>query len=297
MPRRMLEIGLILVTGIFLLSLSLPAAAQQSAAGVVVATSGELRAVDASQRSRQLTRGASFYQGDTLSSSAETKAIVRFTDGTVVSLQPASNLKVDQYAYNANDRSQNKQLTTLSKGGMRVLTGLVSKRNPNDYKVRTPVAVIGVRGTMFQVKLLNNVQGARTSGVTFDPEGAVGLKSAPAANTAESATGVEAPTTTGTRTGGTAGAEAPTTTGGITGVKSEQSDFGGFQGAVNNTTSDQPKSFLETSMSFFCEAGTCIVSNQYGSQTLTAGQFAVIKPGQAPQITPTPPPGIFPNCS
>ena len=42
---------------------------------------------------------------------------------------------------------------SLVSGGLRVITGAMAKTNPENYKVRTPVALMGVRGTEFAIML------------------------------------------------------------------------------------------------------------------------------------------------
>lgn len=75
-------------------------------------------------------------------------AQVRFSDGTIMALTPNSQIKVDEYIYQ-KDPKKDKTTVSLIKGGFRALTGAISKANPGAYKIETPVAVIGVRGTLF----------------------------------------------------------------------------------------------------------------------------------------------------
>ena len=46
-----------------------------------------------------------------------------------------------------------RSVVRLFKGGMRTVTGYLSKRNPNAFKVRTAAATIGIRGTEFDARL------------------------------------------------------------------------------------------------------------------------------------------------
>src|SRR5690606_19192386 len=43
-------------------------------------------------------------------------------------------------------------LFRLLKGGFRAVTGLIGKENRDNYRVRTPVATIGIRGTDFEAR-------------------------------------------------------------------------------------------------------------------------------------------------
>ena len=53
----------------------------------------------------------------------------------------------------ARASKQKKATLNLVSGGLRVITGAMAKSNPENYKVRTPVALMGVRGTEFSVFL------------------------------------------------------------------------------------------------------------------------------------------------
>ena len=45
---------------------------------------------------------------------------------------------------------------SLVEGGLRVITGAVAKAEPEKYKLETPVALMGVRGTEFAVVLCDD---------------------------------------------------------------------------------------------------------------------------------------------
>ena len=56
-----------------------------------------------------------------------------------------------QNLYAGNDGDE--ATLNLVSGGLRVITGAMAKTNPENYKVRTPVALMGVRGTEFSIQL------------------------------------------------------------------------------------------------------------------------------------------------
>jgi hypothetical protein len=62
-----------------------------------------------------------------------------------------AGLIIEQYLYAGNDSDE--ATLNLVSGGLRVITGAMAKSNPENYKVRTPVALMGVRGTEFSVVL------------------------------------------------------------------------------------------------------------------------------------------------
>ena len=89
-------------------------------------------------------------EGDVLSTGAGSFAILRFNDGTSMNLRPDTVFKVESFAH---DQGEESALMRLFKGGLRAITGLVSKRNPDGVKIRTAVATIGIRGTDFSARL------------------------------------------------------------------------------------------------------------------------------------------------
>ena len=127
------------------------AAARAENAGVVVATTGDSYALSAAKQKRPLKRGAAIFTGDTLMTGGDAKLLIRMADNTAVAIHENSEYKVDQYHYDPSNSASNINHASFVKGSMRVLTGAISKDHPEKYELRTPVAVIGVRGTEFSV--------------------------------------------------------------------------------------------------------------------------------------------------
>jgi hypothetical protein len=88
------------------------------------------------------------------------RAQVRFSDGGLVSLQPNTEFKIANYVDEA-DPKQDRFLVDLLRGSMRAITGLIGKRNRENYKVTTTTATIGIRGSAFSVG--------------YNPDGSLGI--------------------------------------------------------------------------------------------------------------------------
>jgi FecR protein len=95
-----------------------------------------------------LSSGGGIESGDLITTGTTGRTQLRFTDGGMVSLQPNSQFKITKYA-DAGDGKQDSFLVDLARGGMRALTGLIGKRNRDNYKVTTSTATIGIRGSGF----------------------------------------------------------------------------------------------------------------------------------------------------
>lgn len=141
---------------IFLACLILPGFAYAKAAGVITHLSGILHVTYADGVQKVLNVGSEVQVGDTLRTELNTYTRLKFNDGGEVVLRPETIFKVEAYAYDAAEASQDNFLVELVKGGMRSVTGLLGKRNADKYKVKTGVATIGIRGTHFGALLCNN---------------------------------------------------------------------------------------------------------------------------------------------
>ena len=141
-----------LLTLLLFASLTVPvlAFAQQDSAGMVVASRGEVIALT-NGGSRELKQGDFVYESDEILTSGRSFAVLQFTDGAKVTVRPDSTLIIEQYLYAGHENDE--ATLNLVSGGLRVITGAMAKSNPENYKVKTPVALMGVRGTEFSIML------------------------------------------------------------------------------------------------------------------------------------------------
>ena len=123
-----------------------------AAAGNFLLVSGGVQVMDAQGRTRQATPGAEIASGDTVLTQAG-RAQIRFTDSGQVSLQPGTEFKLADYRFRENGSTDENAFFSLLRGGIRVITGAVGRRTKSDYRVSTPTATIGIRGTEFQATL------------------------------------------------------------------------------------------------------------------------------------------------
>lgn len=122
--------------------------------GTVTYLSGPLFARKADGSMKTLSKNSVVEQGDTLITEKRTYARIKFSDNGEVTLRPESQLKIEAFSYNEDKPKEDKALFALIKGGLRALSGHVGKRgDPDSYKMKTPPAVIGIRGTIFEVKI------------------------------------------------------------------------------------------------------------------------------------------------
>ncbi len=77
---------------------------------------------------------------------------ISMKDETLLAMGPNSTMVIDRYAYDPVTRQGNVE-TSVLKGTLRYVTGLIGKTNPKAVKVTTANATIGVRGTEFIVEV------------------------------------------------------------------------------------------------------------------------------------------------
>jgi len=137
-----------LVAPLFFVSPSVLAA---TLAGTVMEMQGNVQVAD-----KRVSAKTEIFQGDQITTGSDGELLVRMTDGTTMAVRPNSVLKVDRYRFenDAKKSNENSFLVRLVKGGLRTVTGLIGKRNPSEFKIATPTATIGVRGTDFEVAVI-----------------------------------------------------------------------------------------------------------------------------------------------
>src|SRR6267378_495161 len=127
-------------------ALALPARAEP--AGKVLTADGDVLVLRGSQILR-LSRGAAVESGDQIHTGTDGKVLIVFTDSGLVWIRANSDFVVDEYSYAQGGRET--AFFSLLKGGARSVTGLIGRRTRSNFRLRVPVATIGIRGTDFSV--------------------------------------------------------------------------------------------------------------------------------------------------
>jgi len=123
-----------------------PAQTGAEPVGQVLAIEGQVSATLGTD-TRRVERGEAVYRGDWLETDAKSRAKIQLNDETELVVGPASRIHVDEFVYAANE-DKGKVLIEMGVGLLRFTTGVLE---PESYEVKTPVASIGVRGTIFDV--------------------------------------------------------------------------------------------------------------------------------------------------
>ena len=139
-------------TTIFLLMLAttMVHAAPDQVARVAL-TVGEATRTNAAGRSEPMRLGAALVAGDRIITGKDALAILVFSDEGRVSLRADSELIIHRYRVDPSGAETRLELE-LVRGAMRQISGDAARLQPERYRLNTPVAAIGVRGTDFLAK-------------------------------------------------------------------------------------------------------------------------------------------------
>lgn len=142
------SLELLLLLG-FCAAISIPHARAEPVAIVIFAV-GDAVAIGAGGELRALAKQSSIEVGDTIESRTA-RVQLRFTDGALMSLQPQTQFRVDEYRYSGGADDTERGFFTLLKGGLRTITGAIGRVKQASYQIITNLATIGVRGTEYSI--------------------------------------------------------------------------------------------------------------------------------------------------
>jgi hypothetical protein len=139
---------------LMLLAMSATPLLAAEVAGEIGYMSGTLVAEHADGKIKVMASKSKVLEGDVLSTSRDSYAQVKMNDGTIMTMRPESNLKIETFKFKQDAPQADNAVFRLLKGGFRTVTGLIGKRgNPDAYKLRANTATIGIRGTDFTTRL------------------------------------------------------------------------------------------------------------------------------------------------
>ncbi|TCS69729.1 FecR family protein [Sulfuritortus calidifontis] len=139
-----------------LLILSLLAASASAAPiGRILVAVGDVSA-QRNGKTVPLKARAEIELGDLIKTGPASNAQIRLTDGSIIAIKPVTEFKFDDYQFTGKQDGTEKGAFSLVKGGFRTITGAIGKQNPQNYKVATPMANIGIRGTFYNLAICDS---------------------------------------------------------------------------------------------------------------------------------------------
>jgi hypothetical protein len=140
--------GLVVVLGSVLAVLAAGESLAQDV-GRVKTVKGTVYIERAGQRAVALV-GTGVRQADTLATGPDGAVGVTLSDDTLLSAGPNSILVIERFVYDGNQPGSIE--AALTKGTLAVVSGRIAKQAPDAMRVKTPSAILGVRGTEFVVR-------------------------------------------------------------------------------------------------------------------------------------------------
>ena len=144
------------------------------AVGETTMTIGQAVVISASGESRPVTKGSDILVGDRIETAVGGHVHIRFIDGALVSLRPASRLVVEDYQYDPVKPLESLVRFRLEKGVTRAISGAAAENARERFRLNTPLVAIGVRGTDFVVStdLARTVAAVNQGAIVMAPFGA-----------------------------------------------------------------------------------------------------------------------------
>jgi hypothetical protein len=96
--------------------------------------------------------GAIIQARDTVKTGPDGSVGITFQDNSLLSAGPNSELVIERFVFDSTTHKGEFD-TALKKGTLAVVSGKIVKQSPESMRVKTPAAIMGVRGTEFVVKV------------------------------------------------------------------------------------------------------------------------------------------------
>ena len=114
--------------------------------GVVAVGIGDI----SNQKNEKLITGSKIYFGDTIMVKEKSNAQILLLDETALTIGEKTELTIDDFVYDPQTKV-GKIVSNIKVGTVRVITGEISKQNPDNLEVNIPTGSVGARGTEFIV--------------------------------------------------------------------------------------------------------------------------------------------------
>ncbi len=119
--------------------------------GRIAVLKGSASALTETGKRRELTVGAAVYERDKIRTRMNSFTVIAFNDKTRITMSPNSIFKIQEQQYKPEEPADSNAFFSFIRGGMRLVTGLIGKLNRESFRVATPTATIGIRGTGFDL--------------------------------------------------------------------------------------------------------------------------------------------------
>ena len=142
---------LILFIAIFILPHLTFASERIGTVGIVIGKA------DVVNRNLKLKIKESIHFGDVIKTGPKTNMQILFDDQTVFTIGENTEIVINEFIYDPNQNNElNKISAEVFQGSLKVVTGLISKKNPENLSITLPTGVLATRGTEVQALVRPN---------------------------------------------------------------------------------------------------------------------------------------------
>jgi hypothetical protein len=99
--------------------------------------------------------GDPLYEKDTIETGPDGSIGITFIDNTVMSSGPDSQIVLEDYKFNSSN-FKGSMLADMNRGTVSMISGDIARSSPGAMKIKTPTAILGVRGTRFVIEVKDN---------------------------------------------------------------------------------------------------------------------------------------------
>ena len=131
----------------------LPAMAHADGIGKVKTLAGQV-SIERAGKTIPATLGAPVFATDTIVTGKDGSVGLLFDDDSRLSAGPNSTLALDKFSYDPVTHDGGFDVS-MKKGTLSVISGKLTQKTPGALKVKTPAAILAVRGTEFSVKVMD----------------------------------------------------------------------------------------------------------------------------------------------
>lgn len=121
------------------------------AVGEVSLVLGEAVVIHADGTRSQINQGMSIKASDKVQTANNGHVHIHFVDDALISIRPDSQLRITQYDYDPDQPEASTIRLNLDEGITRAISGNGARSAKERFRLNTPIAAIGVRGTDFVV--------------------------------------------------------------------------------------------------------------------------------------------------
>jgi len=138
-----------------LVAIAMSAAAEGPRIGQIKTVSGEAMILRGTER-LAVKPGDPLYTKDIVQTGEHGSIGISFIDNSVFSTGPDSQIGLDEFRFDS--AAGGEMLASMPRGTLSVVSGEITKKSPGALKIKTPTAILGVRGTTFAVQVVGRRQ-------------------------------------------------------------------------------------------------------------------------------------------